>query len=235
MFFSPPSSKRPSLSRGDSGRSVSFIRRLGQKDDKLDRPRSLPPDHSIHHDNNVPRTNAHRQGLEKKYGKLGKVVGDGAWGSVKLLIRESDGKTFAAKRFRPILAFEDREEYARKIVTEFRIASSLRHGNIIETLDLVEEQLLWYQVMEYAPYDLFERTLSGKMSMDEINCSFMQILAGVDHLHSHGFAHRDLKLENVVVTEEGIMKIIDFGSAIVCRQPNSKELTLASGKRSIVS
>jgi serine/threonine protein kinase len=58
----------------------------------------------------------------------------------------------------------------------------------------------------------------------------LQILNGVTYLHNMGLAHRDLKLDNVVVNEHGIMKIIDFGSAAVFRYPFEDEVVLASGK-----
>lgn len=169
-------------------------------------------------------------GLQSKYGKFGKVLGAGAGGSVRLMKRSSDGTTFAVKEFRARHSYETEKEYAKKVTAEFCVGSTLHHGNIIETLDIVHEKGRWYEVMEYAPYDLFAIVMTGKMSREEVTCSFLQILSGVTYLHSMGLAHRDLKLDNVVVNEHGIMKIIDFGSASVYKYPFEDGITLASGK-----
>lgn len=178
----------------------------------------------------VPFADDH--GLEAKYGKFGKVLGSGAGGSVRLLKRSSDGTTFAVKQFRDRHSWETEKDYSKKVTAEFCIGSTLHHGNIIETMDIIQENHRWFEVMEYAPYDLFATVMTGKMSRDEISCAFMQIVNGVSYLHSMGLAHRDLKLDNVVVNEFGIMKLIDFGSATVFRYPFEDELVLASGQSS---
>lgn len=169
-------------------------------------------------------------GLSSKYGKLGKVLGAGAGGSVRLMKRAEDGVVFAVKEFRPRHSYETEREYVKKLTAEYCMGSSLHHGNIIETLDIVQEKGKWYEVMEYAPYDLFAIVMTGKMSRQEISCCFLQILSGVTYLHSMGLAHRDLKLDNVVVSEHGIMKIIDFGSAHVFKYPFETGIVLASGE-----
>ena len=169
-------------------------------------------------------------GLSSKYGKFGKVLGAGAGGSVRLMKRSSDSTTFAVKEFRARHSYESQKEYAKKVTAEFCVGSTLHHGNIIETLDIVHEKGKWYEVMEYAPFDLFAIVMTGKMTREEVSCSFLQILSGVTYLHSMGLAHRDLKLDNVVVNEHGIMKIIDFGSASVFKYPFENGTTLASGK-----
>ena len=94
----------------------------------------------------------------------------------------------------------------------------------------MQEKGKWYEVMEYAPFDLFAIVMTGKMSKSEVTCCFLQILSGVTYLHSSGLAHRDLKLDNVVVSEHGIMKIIDFGSAHVFKYPFESEINLATGE-----
>lgn len=176
---------------------------------------------------NVPFADDH--GLQTKWGKFGKVLGSGAGGSVKLMKRSSDGLTFAVKQFRDRHSYETEREYNKKVTAEFCIGSTLHHGNIIETLDIVHEKGHWYEVMEYAPFDLFAIVMTGKMSRDEVACSFLQIVNGVTFLHSMGLAHRDLKLDNVVVNEYGIMKLIDFGSASVFKYPFENDVILASG------
>lgn len=79
--------------------------------------------------------------------------------------------------------------------------------------------------MEYAPYDLFSIVMSGKMSRSEVFCVFRQIVNGVDYLHSSGLAHRDLKLDNCVMTQDSCVKIIDFGTAAVFKYPGQKKTT----------
>ena len=82
--------------------------------------------------------------------------------------------------------------------------------------------------MEYAPHDLFSVVMSQKMCRPEIYCVFRQICEGVDYLHSIGLAHRDLKLDNCVMTTTNVVKLIDFGTATVFHYPG-KKLTKASG------
>ena len=169
-------------------------------------------------------------GLQSKYGKFGRVLGSGAGGSVRLMKRSGDNKTFAVKQFRTRHAYESEREYNKKVTAEFCIGSTLHHGNIIETIDIVHEKGNWFEVMEYAPFDLFATVMTGKMGKEEVTCCTLQILSGVTYLHSMGLAHRDLKLDNVVINEHGIMKIIDFGSAVVFKYPFETDIVLSTGK-----
>lgn len=165
----------------------------------------------------------------KKYGKLGRVLGSGAGGSVRLMKRTSDGTTFAIKEFRGRGPNENKSDYAKKVTAEFCIGSTLHHCNVVETLDLIYDEKKYYVVMEYCPYDFFAIVMSGKMARQEVFCALKQIINGVTYLHAMGLAHRDLKLDNCVVTADGIVKIIDFGSATVFRYPFESKIVLAQG------
>ncbi|ODQ77798.1 hypothetical protein BABINDRAFT_26835, partial [Babjeviella inositovora NRRL Y-12698] len=167
--------------------------------------------------------------LAKKYGKMGKILGSGAGGSVRLLTRESDHKTFAVKEFRARRPTEALKDYAKKCTAEFCIGSTLHHPNIVQTLDIICENDRYFEVMEYCPIDFFAVVMSGKMSRAEINCCMKQILEGLNYLHGMGLAHRDMKLDNCVITREGILKLIDFGSAVVFRYPFEDQLVKAKG------
>ena len=172
-------------------------------------------------------THAH---LSKKYGKWGKVLGSGAGGTVRLIKASSKqgGTTYAVKEFRPRRQGESEKEYQRKVTAEFCVGVTLRHINVIETVDIVNDHGHFYEIMEYAPYDLFSVVMSGKMSRPEIYCVFRQIVDGVNYLHEMGLAHRDLKLDNCVMTSDNIVKLIDFGTATVFHYPGKHQIP-ASG------
>lgn len=107
---------------------------------------------------------------------------------------------------------------------EYCIGLTLKHPNIIETVDIIYETDKIYQVMEYCEYDLFAIVMSGKMSKEEIYCDFKQMINGVKYMHECGLAHRDLKLDNCVINSQGIVKLIDFGSAVVFRYPETEKI-----------
>ncbi|CAO3596103.1 unnamed protein product [Absidia cylindrospora] len=173
--------------------------------------------------------NEFNKDLEGRYGKWGRFVGKGAGGSVRLIRRSTDDKTFAVKQFRKRGPNENEKEYVKKITAEFCIGSTLHHANVIETLDIIQEGAAFYEIMEFAPNDLFNIVMSGRMSRDEIACCWKQMLDGVNYLQSMGIAHRDLKLDNMVLDERGILKLIDFGCTVVIKYPHENKVHRSKG------
>ncbi|KLT38285.1 Pkinase-domain-containing protein [Cutaneotrichosporon oleaginosum] len=192
-----------------------------------DYPSVPEPVIALTHPSSIEATHAH---LTKMYGKWGRVLGSGAGGTVRLIKSDSrkGGTTYAVKEFRPRRQGESEKEYLRKVTAEFCVGVTLHHTNVIETVDIVCDHGRYYEIMEYAPYDLFSVVMSGKMNRPEIYCVFRQIIDGVNYLHSMGLAHRDLKLDNCVMTSGNIVKLIDFGTATVFHYPGKHQIP-ASG------
>ncbi|QLQ80327.1 hypothetical protein HG537_0D03280 [Torulaspora globosa] len=168
--------------------------------------------------------------LIDKYGVPGRKLGEGSSGSVSVVER-TDGKMFAVKMFRlrNTKSKQNQLAFSKKVTAEFCIGSTLHHPNIIETLDMLQEGSTYLVIMEYVPYDFFTLVMSGMMTKPEIACYFKQICSGVQYLHSVGLAHRDLKLDNCVVNSQGILKLIDFGSAVVFQYPYEPDIVPAKG------
>ncbi|RYN27467.1 hypothetical protein AA0113_g7585 [Alternaria arborescens] len=161
-------------------------------------------------------------------GKRGKILGKGATSEVRIMARRGgitrEEDLVAVKEFRERDKDETEEDYVLKIKSEYSIAKSLHHPNIVETVRLCTNRGRWNHVMEFCTYgeiySLVERKLfaggaEGFYSRDDRLCFFKQLLRGVDYLHSHGIAHRDIKLENLLLSKEGHLKISDFGVAEV--------------------
>lgn len=174
--------------------------------------------------------------LVEKYGKCQEVVGRGAFGIVRIShkVDPKDSRTeqlYAVKEFRR-RPQETARKYQKRLTSEFCISSSLRHPNIIHTLDLLQDAKGDYcEVMEYcAGGDLYTLVLTtGNLDVVEADCYFKQLMRGVEYMHEMGVAHRDLKPENLLLTTRGSLKITDFGNGECFRMAWEKEPHMTAG------
>ena len=175
-------------------------------------------------------------GLVEKYGKCQEVVGRGAFGIVRISHKvdpqhPNSELLYAVKEFRRRPS-ETSKRYQRRLTSEFCISSSLRHPNIIHTLDLLQDSKGDYcEVMEFcAGGDLYTLVLAaGTLSVPEADCYFKQMMRGVEYMHEMGVAHRDLKPENLLLTTNGALKITDFGNGECFRMAWEKEAHMTAG------
>ncbi|KAK3337476.1 kinase-like domain-containing protein [Cercophora scortea] len=174
---------------------------------------SLPDDFTI----DVVELQSEFEYLHKLLGRHGKHLGKGATSKVTLMLKKgTTNELYAVKEFRGKSSSETRAEYEKKIKSEFTVAKSLHHPNIVETVRLCTDHGRWNHVMEYCSEgDLFSLVNKKYLTRDDREkdrlCLFKQLIQGVNYLHSNGIAHRDIKLENLLVTADSKLKITDFG------------------------
>ena len=174
--------------------------------------------------------------LVQKYGKCQEIVGRGAFGIVRIS-HKTDPKDSKAEQLYAVKEFRRRpqespKKYQKRLTSEFCISSSLRHPNVIHTLDLLQDAKGDYcEVMEFcAGGDLYTLVLAaGKLEVQEADCYFKQLMCGVEYLHEMGVAHRDLKPENLLLTTHGSLKITDFGNGECFRMAWEKEAHMTAG------
>ncbi|KAK9278388.1 hypothetical protein L1049_027953 [Liquidambar formosana] len=165
------------------------------------------------------------------YEKLEKI-GQGTYSSVFRARDLETGRIVALKKVR----FDNFEpESVRFMAREIMILRRLDHPNIIKLEGLITSRLSCsiYLVFEYMEHDLSGLLACPdiKFSEAQIKCYMKQLLSGLEHCHSRGVMHRDIKGSNLLINNEGILKVADFGlanfSSAGYRQPlTSRVVTL---------
>ncbi|CAI9109759.1 OLC1v1009654C1 [Oldenlandia corymbosa var. corymbosa] len=141
-------------------------------------------------------------------------IGQGTYSSVYRARDVETGKMVALKKVR----FDNfQPESVRFMAREIMILRKLNHPNIMKLEGIITSRLSTsiYLVFEYMEHDL-SGLLSCpdvKFTESQIKCYMQQLLCGLEHCHSQGIMHRDIKASNILVNNEGVLKIGDFGLA----------------------
>lgn len=151
--------------------------------------------------------------------KIGKVMGKGAFGKVNLAIHRLSGKFVALKSINK--QFMNEESSKRKVMQEFNILRRTRHKNIVRLYESFETPQHIVFVMEVCGGgDLLTYVRRRrKLKEDVARHLFRQILQGLQYIHSQRVLHRDIKLDNVLLTSQGHVKICDFGVSKLVTKP----------------
>ena len=149
-------------------------------------------------------------------------IGEGGMANVYLGYDTILDRNVAIKVLRGDLSND--EKFVRRFQREALSASSLAHPNIVEMYDVGEDDGLYYIVMEYIDGVTLKQLLKkrGNLTLSETLDIMLQLTDGMAHAHDSYIIHRDLKPQNIMIKDDGQIKITDFGIAMAL---NSTQLT----------
>ena len=159
--------------------------------------------------------------IDNRY-KIVKSIGEGGMANVYLAWDTILEREVAVKILRGDLA--DDEKFIRRFQREANSASSLKHPNIVEMYDVGEDNGKYFIVMEYVDGKTLKSLIKkrGALNLTESIDIMMQLTSGIACAHDSYIIHRDIKPQNVMILEDGRVKITDFGIAMAL---NNNELT----------
>ena len=149
-------------------------------------------------------------------------IGEGGMANVYLGYDTILDRNVAIKVLRGDLSNDDK--FVRRFQREALSASSLAHPSIVEMYDVGVDDNLYYIVMEYVDGKTIKQLLKkrGNLTLSEAIDIMLQLTDGMSHAHDSYIIHRDLKPQNIMIKDDGQIKITDFGIAMAL---NSTQLT----------
>ena len=151
-----------------------------------------------------------------------KTIGEGGMANVYLANDTILDRKVAIKVLRGDLSND--EKFIRRFKREALSVSNLSHPNIVEVYDVGEEDGNYYIVMEYIDGKTLKQLLQkrGALTLTEVIDIMCQLTDGLAHAHEAYIIHRDIKPQNIMIEDNGLVKITDFGIAMAL---NSTQLT----------
>ena len=150
--------------------------------------------------------------------RIGRLLGKGAFGKVNLGMHKLTGKYVAIKSIKK--SYLDDKESKNRLVQEFTILKNLNHPNICRLYESFENEKHVLIVTELCSgQDLLNYIRKyKKLNEDTAKFIFKALISGLHYCHIRGIIHRDIKLDNLLLTSKGELKICDFGvSRVVSR------------------
>jgi eukaryotic-like serine/threonine-protein kinase len=143
--------------------------------------------------------------------RLERILGTGGMASVWLARDDRLGRAVAVKFLSDSLAHDD--SYLSRFRREARLAAGLSHPNLVKVYDFGEDERP-YLVMEYVEGGtLADRIAAGTAHELDPDRLARELLGALDHIHSAGIVHRDIKPGNVLIAPDGSARVTDFGIA----------------------
>uniref|UniRef100_A0A3Q2GGA2 Cyclin-dependent kinase-like 2 n=1 Tax=Cyprinodon variegatus TaxID=28743 RepID=A0A3Q2GGA2_CYPVA len=154
----------------------------------------------------------------ERYESLG-PVGEGSYGSVLKCRHRESGRLVAIKKF---IDSDDDKTVKKIALREIKLLRQLHHDNLVNLLEVWKRRRRWYLVFEFVDrtlLDELEQNLSG-LDLNTCRQYLFQILRAANFCHQQNVIHRDIKPENILVSQEGVVKLCDFGFARTIASPS---------------
>ena len=172
--------------------------------------------------------------LDGRY-ELQEVIGVGGMAVVYKAYDNIDDRTVAVKILKD--EFLASEEFRRRFKNESKAIAVLSHPNIVKVYDVSYGDKLQYIVMEYVEGITLKEYIEqqGVISWKETVHFTTQILRALQHAHDKGIVHRDIKPQNIMLLENGTIKVTDFGIARFSRSETRTMTDTAIGSVHYIS
>ena len=140
-----------------------------------------------------------------------KAVGDGTFGSVTKARNKNSGEIVAIKRMKAQFASWDEAMKLREV----KSLRKLNHHNIVKLKEVIRQKDSLFFVFEFMEKNLYEVLSKNTISQTEHEIKLMAYdsLQGISACHKNGYFHRDLKPENLLINDQNVVKLADFGLA----------------------
>ena len=161
---------------------------------------------------------------------IGRVIGRGSYGKVNLGIHKLVRKLVAIKSINRVSEINHPQRWVQ-VQEEVKILQQVRHKNIIKFFEYLKTDKYDLYFMELCQGGDLLQYVKRRKKLDEPIAKFLfrQIIVGLGYLHKKNIIHRDIKLENILIDNEGVVKIADFGASLIvpaaigdCTKPQKK-------------
>lgn len=153
-------------------------------------------------------------GVNKIRWKKGELLGVGAFGKVFLGLNLDSGELMAVKVI-PVTSGPDGDEHTEELIREISLMKVLFNEHIVRYIGTERDEAHLYIFLEYVPGGSIASVVHkfGKFQEALVRAYTRQILVGLAYLHEHQIMHRDIKGANILISNDGVVKLADFGAS----------------------
>jgi MAP/microtubule affinity-regulating kinase len=166
---------------------------------------------------------------------IGKQIGQGAYALVRLGLHKPSNQKVAMKIYKKY-KLEDANR-RKSVKREIKLMEKMKNQHVVQLFEIIDTHKYVILVMEYigggSLHGYLKASKNKRLDEDDAKKVFRQIVEGLKFCHQRCITHRDIKLENVLLDEKGVVKLIDFGFSTCI--PNDRKIKIFCGTPSYMA